>query len=295
MSTVATGAIYDIGYRNYEGARLGRGYAFRTLLVHSLKTAFGLGRPGRAKVVPLSLLALSIFPAVIQVLVAAASQGEAKLLSYENYFQAVQGLMALFVAAQAPELVSTEQQHRVLPLYFSRPLRRADYASAKLAAMFLALMIIVLIPMAIILAGRLSIAADVPAALRLELPLMPRILGTAVIVATVLSTLSISLASLTPRRAIGSALVIGAVMLTAPMSAILREVGTGLVQRMAPLLNPVMTITGVIDWIFQVPPPAKLPAGAPLPLSGPVYLAAVAVWALAGMTLLYTRYAKVNA
>ena len=36
----AAGTIYDIGYRNYEGARLGRGYAFRTLYVHSLRTAF---------------------------------------------------------------------------------------------------------------------------------------------------------------------------------------------------------------------------------------------------------------
>ena len=49
----AAGAIYDIGYRNYEGARLGRGYAFRTLYVHSLRTAFGLGRGGRVAHRPL--------------------------------------------------------------------------------------------------------------------------------------------------------------------------------------------------------------------------------------------------
>jgi len=295
VTAAATGAIYDIGYRTYEGARLGRGYAFRTLLVHSLRSAYGLGRPGRAKVIPFLLLAMSSFPALIQVLIAGVSQGKGTLLSYENYFQAVQAIMALFCAAQAPELVSTEQQHRVLPLYFSRPLRRADYASAKLAAMFLALMVMILIPMAILLLGRLAVATDVGAGIRVELPLIPRILGTGIIIAAVLSTLSVSLASLTPRRAIGSALVIGAVMLTAPMSQILRELSSGALKRHSLLLNPMMTIHGVIDWIFQVPPPARLPPGAPLPLTGPVFLTAALAWAAAGMILLYTRYARVPA
>ena len=47
-----TGVIHDIGYQRYRGPRLGRGYAARSLYLHSLRTAFGLGRSAKAKVFP---------------------------------------------------------------------------------------------------------------------------------------------------------------------------------------------------------------------------------------------------
>ena len=42
------GHIYDLGYRRYEGPRLGRAHAIRSLVVHSFRTTYGLGRSGRA-------------------------------------------------------------------------------------------------------------------------------------------------------------------------------------------------------------------------------------------------------
>ena len=50
-----TGSIYDIGYRRYEGPRLGRGHAIRSLFTHSLRSTFGIGRGGRAKIAPIIL------------------------------------------------------------------------------------------------------------------------------------------------------------------------------------------------------------------------------------------------
>ena len=41
---MTTSIIHDIGYRHYEGRRLGRGYVLRSLYVHNLRAAFGLGR-----------------------------------------------------------------------------------------------------------------------------------------------------------------------------------------------------------------------------------------------------------
>jgi ABC-2 type transport system permease protein len=285
------GAIYGIGYRRYEGARLGRGYALRTLLVHSLRTAWGLGRPGRARVLPFTLLALVCFPAVIQMLVGAASQGEAKLFSYDNYFGVVQGLVALFCAAQAPELVSTDQQHRTLPLYFSRPLRRSDYGAARLGGMIGALLILILVPMALVLLGKLSIAADVPAALRAELPQLPAVLGTSITVAVLMGTISVALASLTPRRAIASASVLGLTLLTAALSQILGKAGPGALQRWSPLLSPDRAAAGVIGWIFQT----RLPPNAPPQLAGHFFLAAVMAWTAAGAVILFTRCSRVDA
>ena len=44
--TEASGTIYDIGYRRYDGPRLGRGGAVGAVVVAGLRAVFGFGRPG---------------------------------------------------------------------------------------------------------------------------------------------------------------------------------------------------------------------------------------------------------
>jgi ABC-2 type transport system permease protein len=61
-----TGAIYDIGYQHYEGKRLGRRGAVRALYYEGLRSVFGIGRGGRAKIPPVALLAMMIIPAMVQ-------------------------------------------------------------------------------------------------------------------------------------------------------------------------------------------------------------------------------------
>ena len=224
----AAGAIYDIGYRSYEGARLGRGHAFRTLYLHSLRTAFGLRRGGRALIVPWALFAAICLPAVVTTMVAGMSGGMMnRLIPYHQYFPFVSMILALFCAAQAPELVSTDQQHRVLPLYFSRPLRRHDYALAKLLALWSAVFILVMAPLLIMLSGRLALPADFAEAFRQESRVLPALAATPVVAALVMGTLSLALASLVPRRGIASALVLGTFLLLMPITAILMELSEG--------------------------------------------------------------------
>src|SRR5439155_739646 len=50
------GSIYDLGYRRYEGVRLGRGAAIRALAADSFRTTYGIGHGGRAKVAPIILV-----------------------------------------------------------------------------------------------------------------------------------------------------------------------------------------------------------------------------------------------
>ena len=45
----ATGSIYDLGYRGYDGPRYGRPTVLLALLRRSLQEAYGIGRGGRAK------------------------------------------------------------------------------------------------------------------------------------------------------------------------------------------------------------------------------------------------------
>src|SRR4051812_7563372 len=63
----ATGNIYDLGYRRYEGQRLGRRHAIRSLYLFSLRGTFGIGRSGRAKIAPFGLAFLALLPALVAV------------------------------------------------------------------------------------------------------------------------------------------------------------------------------------------------------------------------------------
>ena len=51
--TQATGVIHDLGYRSYDGPRLGRAQIVRALMWHSFRSSYGIGRGIKAKVVPI--------------------------------------------------------------------------------------------------------------------------------------------------------------------------------------------------------------------------------------------------
>jgi ABC-2 type transport system permease protein len=289
----AAGTIYDIGYRNYEGARLGRGYAFRTLYVHSLRTAFGLRRGGRALIIPWTVFAIICLPAIVTTSVAGMSGGALNnLISYHRYFGIpLMLLLGLFCAAQAPELVSNDQHHKVLPLYFSRALRKHDYALAKLLAMWTAVFILAVTPLLVILAGRLGLPADFGQAVRDESKNFLPILATPVVIALVMGTLSLALASLMSRRGMASALVLGTFLVTMPVSLILIEEAEA---GWAALLNPFLTVGGAILAVFNQRPGRGDPLrDANLPPEAFAY--GVAGIAILFTLLLLARYRRIAA
>ena len=67
------GSIYDLGYQAYDGPRLGRRSAVLALFAQTVRSCFGIGRGGRAKIAPLVLAGLAILPAVLAVGFAALS------------------------------------------------------------------------------------------------------------------------------------------------------------------------------------------------------------------------------
>ena len=172
----AGGSIYDLGYRSYLGPRLGRRHAVASLVRHSFRQAFGLGRPLRSKVIPMGLLLLTLLPAVVALGFAAlasrlvgpggAMLDEANPITYDTYASLTIQMLALFTAAQAPELLGRDLRYRVVALYFTRALRRDDYALAKLAAMVLAMLLITVVPYVLLFLGRVLVAADIAAGSR---------------------------------------------------------------------------------------------------------------------------------
>ena len=182
----ATGSIYDLGYRRYDGPRLGRRHAIEALFVHGVRAVFGLGRSGRAKIAPLVLGGLIALPAVVSVGFGALAGNAAREgfnpITLEGYLPFAQTLLVFFVAAQAPELLVRDQRHRVLTLYFSRALERTDYVLAKYLALLAAVGIVLALPQAILLLGMLFATPDVGAGLGEVLPRLWPVVGRTVLV-----------------------------------------------------------------------------------------------------------------
>jgi ABC-2 type transport system permease protein len=135
MSADATGVIHDLGYQRYDGDRLGRAQIVRTLTVYSLRAAFGLGRGAKAKIVPVSAFALMCAPAIINAFIVA--RGGTRAFPYDTYSAPVRMIiMIIFVAVQAPELVSRDlRSHCPAALLRPAAASRGDYPVAKLAAL----------------------------------------------------------------------------------------------------------------------------------------------------------------
>lgn len=289
----ATGAIYDLGYRGYDGPRLGRRYALATLFWASLRAAYGLKRSGRAKIVPWGLAAFLVAPAGVAVAISALVPGAPSPFTYDDYLWNMQVLLAIFVAAQAPELVSADQRQQVLSLYFSHALRRSDYALAKLGALAAAVFGLAQLPMLVLFVGRILLAADVPAAFGDQVKNLPQVIGAPIVFALPLAALGMAIAAYTPRRAYATGAIIAVFIVTAAVGGILEESTTGTIARVAPLVNPFVDIDGTRDWLLgaSIGESPVHASGLPLPLFGAI---AAAITLIGGAVVLW-RYRRITA
>ncbi len=178
---------------------------------------------------------------------------EASPFTYDNYIFQVNIILALFAAAQAPELVSGDQRNRVLSLYFSHALERVDYAVAKLGAMIMALFIVAFVPMLVLFLGRILVAADVAGALGDELEHLPQVILAPLIYAVPLAALSMAIAAWTPRRAYATGAIIAVFIVTAAVSGILEESTRGRLSDYAQLVNPLVAADGTRDLLVGEP------------------------------------------
>ncbi|WP_043623525.1 ABC transporter permease [Nonomuraea candida] len=280
--------IYDIGYRHYDGVRLGRGHSTRALAVHSLRGIFGLGRPARSKIVPFSLAAIMMLPAVVNIAMMALLQQRG--IAYSGFAVVMQAVVAIFLAAQAPTAVAPDLRHRVLPLYLSRPVSITEYVGAKVAAMTVAVFALIAVPITLIYVGELVV--DMPGP-----PATGEYLGAllmALVLAVLLSAFGLALASFTPRRGLGVASVITVYLLSSAsvpiIYATLASTGDEAGAAWAWLANPFWLVDSVQHWLFGTPPHSiegDYPSG---PVSALLVVVLIGV-ALLGLALRYRKAA----
>jgi ABC-2 type transport system permease protein len=296
----ADGVIHDIGYRSYAGARLGRAAIVRALTWYSLRAAFGVGRGIKAKIVPVVAAVLMCVPAVINAAIVALSSEHTRQFSYDTYVPGLRILvLLLFIAAQAPELVSRDLRSHSLPLYFARPIRRIDYPVAKLAAFFLALLIMVEVPLLLLYLGTVTQVHGGSAVWVQTRELIPGLL-LGVAWAAVLAGLGLLLASFSGRRAFATGAAAVFFFLTWTLASLLIHIGQGelggsqghslALARLAGLISPFTVLDGFREWLGgttpgQVPDPGHY---------GPAYGVMLAVFLLAGVGGLIARYRKMG-
>src|SRR5687767_5497807 len=129
------GEIYDLGYKHYDGKRLGRAHAIRALVIYSIKRGLGIKKKWTAKLIPLGLYAVAFIPAFIVAGIKAFVPSDDFTYSYHDLNDFIGLTLFIFAAALGPEMLSDDRRENVLGLYFSRALTRLDYLLAKITAM----------------------------------------------------------------------------------------------------------------------------------------------------------------
>ena len=254
------GSIYDIGYRGYDGPRLGRRHAFATLSIGGLRATFGLGRSGRAKIIPAFCLAL---PALTGVVIVAISAFASRfgisdlgvLPGHPDMAGAVGTFVVILVAVQAPELLGRDVRYRVLSLYFSRALLRVDYAVAKLAALTVAALVVLLVPHVILTIGAVLLTSDVLGALGREAGFWPAIVGSTGVMAVAMAGVALVIAAFITRRAYATVAIFAVFIVPGIIVAVVLALDLGAASRYIVLFDVGTAIDAANAWFFGVAPP----------------------------------------
>jgi ABC-2 type transport system permease protein len=284
-----TSTIHDLGYRRYEGARDGARGAFDALVWQGIRTMFGIGRPFKAKAVPVFVIVVTMLPALAALTASSASGGQMPV-QYGILIAPQLLLFVLYGAAQAPEMLSRDQQHRVLPLMLTRDVTRARYAGARLLAMFSSMFVVCLAPLLLLYIGEIGIAKAPAEAFRAMRGKIGPVLLHATMTAWVIAGTSAALASLTARRAYATAAVIGTFLVVAAVTTGLNELA-GLPDGLNALLDPIQALRTMALMLFgettrgmELNPPPPLP----------VFLVVLTALGAVGAAGLYWRLRRVE-
>jgi ABC-2 type transport system permease protein len=228
-SLAGVGAVYDRGYRPYEGERGGRGAARLALVRLSVRRALGLRRSWRQKVLPWSLLAIATIPAVVNVGIKYVTRNtpasDIDLITFREYV-GVSTTLLLFIAVTAPDMICPDRRNRVLPLIFARPLTGNDYVLAKVGALAAILFGFGFLPQVVLFVGQMLVVEEGAfdfftenAEVLWQVPLAVALFSV------YWATLALALSATTTRRVVGGVALLATVFITGTVSSILVSAG----------------------------------------------------------------------
>ena len=220
------GAVYDRGYRPYDGPRGGRGAATLALYKASIRRALGLRRSWRQKVAPFVLLGIVTIPAIVNVGIGYVTRDQeidrVEIITYRDYV-GVSAALLLFVALVAPDVICPDRRQKVLPLMFARPLTGADYVLAKVGAIATIVFAFSFIPQVVLYVGNMLVSDSALEYLREHLDVLWKVPVSVALLAVFYAVVSVSIAALTDRRIVAGAAIIGVFLVTSIASGVVAE------------------------------------------------------------------------
>jgi ABC-2 type transport system permease protein len=254
-----TGTVFDIGYRNYTGRREGRGRGRKAVFKDGVRTALGLGRGGRAKVLPWFFIGVLSAIAFIMALVAGAAErlggpgtaARANLPSHSDFNGIASIVMFVFAAVVGPELLCPDRRNGVINLYLVRPLTGSDYIVSRWAAFLSVMIAAAWLPQIILFLG-LSMGDPLPMEYLGKHWLdIPKFLLAGVAMAVYATTLALLTASFTTRRAYASVFLVGLFVITTPFTIGLAQEVAGRAGQWISMFNLTNIPVHVNDIIFD--------------------------------------------
>ena len=134
-----------------------------------------------------------------------------EFITYRDYV-GVSNILLVFVALTAPDIVCPDRRQHVLPLLFARPLTGVDYVLAKVGAMFAILFAFSFLPQVVLFVGQMLVSDD--GALRYardNAEVMWQVPVAVALLSLFYASIGVAVASLTSRRIIAGASIIGLV------------------------------------------------------------------------------------
>lgn len=291
-----TGAVYDLGYTPYDGERLGRRGARRTVFGDGIRRVMGIRRKARRKVLPWMLVVIAVLPPIAFVGISffvPIDVGETfdPAQQHATFFTLGGTIVLLFAALAAPELLIPDRRDGVLSMLSSRPMTSNDYLGTRFASLVAIVAGFLLVPQLVLYVGQAAVDADgVLQGLIDGLPNLPRILFAAVIYTVAYVPLGFVVASLSNRKGIAASVYIASMIALTGISEAIVQNGTFAGSRYFALLAPINTADAANAWVFGVTDNESLMAAADLdPVFGVI---AVAVVGLAATAFSVTRYRR---
>ncbi|MBI5090767.1 MAG: hypothetical protein HZB15_18410 [Actinobacteria bacterium] len=228
------GAVYDRGYRPYEGPRGRRGAATFALYKASIRRALGLRRSWRQKVAPFVLLGVVTIPAIVNVGVGYVTRNQLEdrieIITYRDYV-GVSAALLLFVALVAPDVMCPDRRQRVLPLMFARPMLGSDYVIAKVGSIVSILFAFSFLPQVVLFIGNMLVSDSALTYVKDNVDILWKVPVAVVLLCVFYAVIGVSISALTDRRIVAGAAIIGLFLVTSITSGVMvgdnREFGDG--------------------------------------------------------------------
>jgi ABC-2 type transport system permease protein len=218
------GAVYDRGYRPYDGPRGGQAASTYALFKASIRRALGLRRSWRQKFAPFVLLGIATIPAIVNVGIGYVTRNQVvdrvEIVTYREYV-GYSSTLLLFVALVAPDVICPDRRQRVLPLMFARPLTGVDYVVAKVGAIAAILFAFSFLPQVLLFVGNMLVSDSALEYFRGHLDILWQVPVAVALLAVYYAVIGVAIASLTDRRIVAGAAIIGLFLVTSIASGII--------------------------------------------------------------------------